>query len=210
MDTAATERAAAPSPEGAAACTPIASLHDLIAGIASGSEQAMGEFYERTVDRAHAVARAILPVVADAEEAMMEAYLQVWRQAGRYCAERASPATWLLMMVRSRALDLLRKRCNEGERQILMDQPPEPADDSARPERLLTVLDEHSAVARAIGRLTPAQRDVISLGFFRDLSHAQIAEALGLPLGTVKSHSRRAMKAMRSHLADETRPPSET
>lgn len=189
------------SASGAASTTPVATLNDLLAGIASGSEKAMGEFYERTVDRAHAVARTILPVVEDAEEAMMEAYLQVWRNVDRYDADRANPMTWLMLMVRCRALDLLRRRRREGERQILMDEPPEVPDEHDAPERLLNAFDEQSAVAEAIRQLTPAQREVVSLSFFRDLSHTEIAETLDMPLGTVKSHSRRAMRAMRSHLA---------
>ena len=175
-------------------------LTGLIRGIAGGSQDAMAAFYERTVDRAHAVARSILRVDEDAEEAMMEAYLQVWRTAHRYLPSKANPTTWLLMMVRSRALDLHRRRAIERERNVPMDASPEVEDEACGPDALLDILDRSSAVAGALKQLTQAQREVITLGFFRDLSHVQIAASLGIPLGTVKSHARRAVIAMRAHL----------
>ncbi len=176
------------------------SLAELVSRMAGGSQSAMSTFYEHTVDRAYAVARSILRSDEDAEEAMMEAYLQAWRTADRYVADRAGAITWLLMMVRSRALDLHRRRAREDERKAPAELGEQVGDEARGPDELVGLLDDRSAVARALKQLTPPQLEVIALGFFRDLSHVQISEVLNMPLGTVKSHARRAMLAMRTHL----------
>jgi RNA polymerase sigma-70 factor (ECF subfamily) len=106
---------------------------------------------------------------------------------------------WLLMMCRSRALDLLRKRRARGENFDIAGFDGA-AEDLQRPDELLALMQTNSRVHAALTILTPERRQLVSLAFLRDLTHQEIAEATGMPLGTVKSHLRRALSQLREHL----------
>lgn len=172
----------------------------LVAAIARGDEAALGQLYETTLGKVYGYALRIVGKPEAAEEVVGEVYLQVWHQAGRYDATRGSVMAWLMMATRSRALDHLR-------RQDSADSHPDPAiflesenDEGARPLDLLLAVEDRSRVAAALAELTPVQRQMIALAFFRDLSHQEIADTTGMPLGTVKSHIRRALEKLRPKL----------
>lgn len=172
-------------------------LADLLVSIRHGERAAMTRFYDATAPRAFSIARAILGQAEDAEEAVLDAYMQIWRTADSYSSSRGSPIGWLTTIVRSRALDRLRRRAARPEQEV--STLPEPACESleARPDRLMDLLTEGTSLHEAMGGLSQVQRHVIALSYLRDFTHAEIAERLGLPIGTIKSHSHRAIKALR-------------
>jgi RNA polymerase sigma-70 factor (ECF subfamily) len=175
-------------------------LSALIARIAAGDEAALARFYELTLARAYGLALKITGRRDMAEDVCAETYWQCWREAARFDAARGQPLAWLMMMTRSRALDALRRL---GPLTYCEDPEIHRADGDC--QRITPcdqlVLDERAgALARALQTLTPIQRQLVALAFYRDLSHQEISDQTGLPLGTVKSHLKRAQDSLRSVL----------
>lgn len=179
-------------------------LAELARLIALQNEAALGELYEATVGRVFALARAILKNAADAEEIVIDTYTQVWQAAGTYDSTRGSVMGWLVTICRSRALDLLRRqqvRLRNSGAELESNRFDELLDSG--PQDLLQAMQQNTAVHRALATLTPIRRRVLALAFFQGLSHQEIAEMTGLPVGTVKSHVRRALAALRLELSKE-------
>jgi RNA polymerase sigma-70 factor (ECF subfamily) len=139
---------------------------------------------------------------ADAEEVVCDSYVQAWRSAARFDPGRGSVLAWLLMMCRSRALDLLRQRRSRAAAESAVSRCAEEGRESA-PEELLDQAQSGAAVHQALGALSPLRRQLVALAFFRGLSHQEIAQAVRLPIGTVKSHLRRSLQGMRAVLEGE-------
>jgi RNA polymerase sigma-70 factor, ECF subfamily len=176
-------------------------LEPLVARMQAGDQAALGELYDLTIGKVYALALAILRVREDAEEIACDTYGQVWQQAARFDASRATVMGWLLMMCRSRALDRLRQqRARGGGSHVDLDAAAElcAADETA--EEFLGRFQEGSLVRAALERLTPERQRLVQLAFLEGLTHAEIAERTGLPLGTVKSHVRRALLELRDAL----------
>ena len=171
----------------------------LIDEMRQGNEQALESLYDATVGKLYALAAAILHQAQDAEDVVCATYAQAWVSAAQYDASRATPLGWLLMMCRSRALDQLRKRKLYAVR-LADARSGESDDNAAPPEDLLSLVQENSRVHAALATLSDERRRLVSLSFLRDLTHAEIAEITGMPLGTVKSHLRRALSQLRAHL----------
>lgn len=171
-----------------------------ISAMAQRDEAALSAFYDATLGRAWALALRITRNREATEEVLMDAYLQVWKNPAGWSRERGSPLAWLLVIVRSRALDFLRRR--------------EPAEAHPEPETLneaehagdndpmdiLLACESNGAVHAALVKLVPVQRQLLALAFFGGMSHEEIAAHAAMPLGTVKSHLRRALIALREHL----------
>jgi RNA polymerase sigma-70 factor, ECF subfamily len=157
-----------------------ASLSSLLARAAKSDQLAFAGFYDATVGYAQALARRMVGA-ADIEDVLADAYLQVWRKAGSFDAQRGSPVTWLLLLVRSRSLDLLRKPREEQLDENLPDM-------------------GSAALHAALAQLGAKERWALSLAYYRDLSHAEIAAQTGMPLGTVKSLINRAQQKLRALL----------
>jgi RNA polymerase sigma-70 factor (ECF subfamily) len=172
-----------------------ASLSSLLARAAKSDQLAFAGFYDATVGYAQALARRMVGA-ADIEDVLADAYLQVWRKAGSFDAQRGSPVTWLLLLVRSRSLDLLRK---PREEQLDEDLPDMAAEDAGPPD-LLETTQGSAALHAALAQLGAKERWALSLAYYRDLSHAEIAAQTGMPLGTVKSLINRAQQKLRALL----------
>ena len=171
----------------------------LIEDMRKGNEQALESLYDATVGKLYALASAILRHAQDAEDVVCATYEQAWESAAQYDPGRATALGWLMMMCRSRALDQLRKRKLHAV--PLADVRLSEADENAAPpDDLLSLVQENSRVYAALATLSEERRQLISLSFLRDLTHAEIAELTGMPLGTVKSHLRRALSQLRAHL----------
>ncbi|MGO9930816.1 MAG: RNA polymerase sigma factor [Steroidobacteraceae bacterium] len=173
-----------------------------VAAIAAGDTAALTELYDSTVAKVHALVRAIIRNPADAEEVTCDVYAEAWRTASHFDPSRGPVIAWLLNIARYRAIDCLRRQ--RGRARLFDEQcPQEDFPDAAAyvsPERMLNLFQSRSVVRAALEQLPPERRRLVALAFFEDLSHAEIAEATGLPLGTVKSHLRRAIHSLRGLL----------
>lgn len=135
--------------------------------------------------------RRLLPSTEDAEDLVQLVFVAAWRQRQRYDPQRASLLTWLLGIARNKAVDRLRRL--ERERRVPVQQLVPAQDETVHmADRLL--------VNEALSWLRPEEQHVLELAFYDDLSHQQIADKLGMPLGTVKSHARRGLQRLRRFL----------
>ena len=184
----------------AGSLSPVAD-RDLVERAAAGDERAMTDLYDRYGTLVYAVAYRIVGQRADAEEVVVEAFAQAWREAARFEVERGSVAAWLTAIARSRALDLVRAR---GRRERLAagataQDAAGPAGQAGADDRVEE--DERRRVVRqALESLSPPQRQAIELAFFEGLSQSEIAERLNEPLGTVKTRVRLGMQKLRESL----------
>jgi RNA polymerase sigma factor (sigma-70 family) len=190
---------------------PIESLDDaalalLIGRVMRQDEAALATLYEQLSGRVYAVAIHVTRRVGCAEEVLQDTFWQVWRQAPRFDPQRGSAIAWVLMMARSRALDALRARARDpvqSSQQSVDEEDPfedETADD---PLDLLHAVRRDGALHAQLALLDPMRRQLISLAFFRGMTHDEIADHTGMPLGTVKSHFRRTLAALQSALGPE-------
>jgi len=184
----------------------------LVTAMAAGDERAAATLYDRHSGIMFALALRIVTVRADAEEVVLEAFMQAWRGAATYDVSRGSVRGWLAMMARTRALDLVRSRGREAKAverasQLHADEPVAMSVVQIHPEDELEGTVRASAVASALDVLAPPQRKAIELAFFEGLSHSEIAARLAEPLGTVKTRIRLGMAKLRDalrNLAPET------
>jgi RNA polymerase sigma-70 factor (ECF subfamily) len=153
------------------------------------------------------MAHAILGDPAESEDAVADTFLQVWTTARTFDASRASVVAWVAMIVRTRSLDRLRsrkRRASAIEKAAGFDVEGmaipigNPGPD---PDRAAELSEIRRRVAAGLTELPPPQRRAIELAFFQGLSHSEIAEALGEPLGTVKTRIRAGMEKLRAGLA---------
>ena len=177
-----------------------AELRSLIERMAAGDQRALELFYESTVRRAYTVAVRILRRAEMAEEAVEDTYWQAWREADRYEAARGRPLTWLLTMCRTRALDALRRREPAEPREDIEALRASDADAHDDPAYLYHSLQRGSEVRAAMETLKPLARQLVALAFFRGMTQQEIADACGMPLGTVKATLFRTYQQMKTHL----------
>lgn len=178
----------------------------LVAAMAAGdSGAALEAFYQRFARLVLALGERILGSRAEAEEVLQEIFYELWRRAPQYQAERASVTTWVLTVARSRTLDARRARARRPAASSAptddADRRLGPAPSEQRPDEQAAAHQRQGAVRAALAELSADQRQVVELAYFEGLSHSQIAERLGLPLGTVKSRILAAMKILRGGLA---------
>ena len=170
-----------------------------LAQIAAGEESALEAFYAETLGNVYGIAIRITQNRGIAEEVVIDVYHQVWLQATQYSEERGRPLTWLLSISRSRALDHLRKESRA--RRIV--EALGAHDETYIEDNLVEAIEQKSQVGQMMTTLTAVQRGVLMLAYFRELSQSQIADHMGIPLGTVKSNMRRALLAMRESMAGQ-------
>jgi RNA polymerase sigma factor (sigma-70 family) len=172
---------------------------ELLEAVAAGSEEALGALYDRFGRVAYSVALRILRDRALAEDAVQEAFLALWRSAESYRQERAKPATWILTLVHRRAVDLVRRE--DRRRGEPLDEAPEPAAGSVPEEADLR--ERRSAVQAALRELPADQRQALELAYYGGYTQSELAERLGVPLGTVKSRMFAGLSRLRE-LVPET------
>jgi RNA polymerase sigma-70 factor (ECF subfamily) len=183
------------APEGDAAR---ARLVAVLGAVAAGDRRAFQELYQRTSAKLYGVCCRILGEGQDAEDALQEAYANVWRRADRFDAARASPITWLAAIARNAAIDRLRMR---GTRNTA---PIEDAYDIADTAPLADALVEQASDARrlhgCLGELGSGEAALIRTAFLEGASYPELAARAGEPLGTIKSRIRRALIKLRECL----------
>jgi len=130
---------------------------------------------------------------SQAEEIAQETMVTVWRKAHLFDPKKASASTWLFTIARNQRIDRIRR---ERRPEPEPDDPAFAPDPVAQPDREVSAQQDVNAVRRALAELPDSQREVVLLSFFEDESHSAIAERLQLPIGTVKSRIRLALKRM--------------
>lgn len=182
--------------------------------VAAGESQALKRLYDATAGRLYGVALQVLRDPDLAQDALQEAFLQVWRNAGDYRASLSPPVAWLGLIVRSRALDLLRRRRaaradsalpmhgDDDGSPGLLDQL---ATDAPGPAEQLQASQLANSLQHCLTKLEHRQREAVALAYLRDLSHSELAAQLAVPLGTVKSWVRRGLLQLRGCLSAFTR-----
>jgi RNA polymerase sigma-70 factor (ECF subfamily) len=170
-----------------------ASDAELLRAVADGSDAAFEELRHRYRGAVERTCRALLR--GSAEDCAQEAFLRVWQKARLFDPRRGSAAAWLLTLTRNVAYNLGARREPEGRELV-------PADAHADDPRLSV---DGFWLESGLARLEPRERQVIELAYFADLSQTQIANRLGVPLGTVKSWTRRGLNHLATLLGEETR-----
>ena len=180
-----------------------AALVALIGRIRFGDTAALGVLYDAALGRIYGLALRILKRPEDAEEVVGDVLMQVWDKAVDYCPERGAVMAWLLTLTWSRAIDCLRRRRRQHMEQPLHPDGLDETYTSCEDQPADLIVDQLSRVQllqRAFHHLSPIQRTVLELAYHEELSQAEIAERTGLPLGTVKSHARRGLTALKAAL----------
>ncbi len=174
-----------------------------LARMARGDETALAELYDRHARLIFSLALRILQNRADAEDIVQEVFSQVWTQAQRYQSERGAVAAWMLTMTRSRAIDRLRSRRARpdavGETAAIHTV----ADTSPAQDLQLLSNEAVESVRKALDELPDAQRTALELAYYEGLTHAEVAERLSEPLGTVKTRIRQAVIRLRECLGKQ-------
>lgn len=169
---------------------------------ARGDSGAFARVYDATSARAFGVALRILRNVSHAEEVVQEAYLQVWRFSTRFDPTRGGAVTWILVIVHSKAVDRVRSVERQAWRETVVHASDARWGDDDTTFTAVHDRWEATRVRRALVVLTPAQRESIHLAYFDGRTHVEIADRLGLPVGTVKSRIRDGLRRLRDELAD--------
>jgi RNA polymerase sigma-70 factor (ECF subfamily) len=178
---------------------------DLVARAAGGDERAMAGLYDRYGQVLYGVAYRIVGERADADEVVLEAFAQAWRDASKFEAGRGSVAGWLTMIARSRALDLARARARRDRITTAAagarpDAPLAMGEVRPDPSAAMEHAERRQEVRQALEALSAPQRQAIELAYYEGLSQSEIAERLEEPLGTIKTRIRLGMQKLRDAL----------
>lgn len=180
-----------------------ASDHHLVRAIAAGSSEALARLYDRYAPIVFGLARRILVRLEDAEEVVQDVFAQVWRDAARYEHGRATVAGWVVMLARTRSIDRLRsRRARPDQNAGDADVAPRLASRDRSPEQVTISEQDARQVRGALTSLPEPQRALVELAYYEGLTHSEIAEKTGVPLGTVKTRLRTAMTTLRVALSD--------
>jgi RNA polymerase sigma-70 factor, ECF subfamily len=163
----------------------------IVTGLKTGDQGAMAELYDRYSSVVYSVALRVLGDTGAAEDVLQEVFLQLWRNPHAFDAARGNLASWLSVVTRNRAIDSLRKRRPETDiEDVVLSVAPDlvgEADRARAAEKVLGVM----------GRMAPAQRGALEMAYWEGLSHTEIAEKTGEPLGTIKTRIRAGLIALR-------------
>jgi RNA polymerase sigma-70 factor (ECF subfamily) len=174
-------------------------LARLLADCALGNRDAFSKLYNATKSKLFAVSLRIVRERHVAEEVLQDAFVSIWNNAGNYAISKSAPMTWMTTIVRNRSLDIVRRPLVEvaDEDDFFALNMVDPAPQAA--EGLAARRDE-AQIERCMKGLDSEQSQSIALAFFHGLSHSEVANHLGRPLGTVKTHIRRGLLKLKGCL----------
>jgi RNA polymerase sigma-70 factor (ECF subfamily) len=175
-----------------------ATLEDLMAAVASGDRAAYSKLYDEIADTVYGLAKKVVVDPSRAQEIAQDVLFEIWQKADRFDADRGSAITWIAVMTRRRAIDVVRSAESSRNREVRVTKDP-----GAHPDPVgddIVDREEHVHVRRAMASLTDLQREALELAFFHDLSHTQVAEVLDAPLGTVKTRIRDGLKRLSAEM----------
>src|SRR5262252_2702858 len=181
---------------------PERSDEELLLALARGDDSALSPIYRRYVPTVFKIAVQALGREA-AEDVVQEVFSSVWKNAGTFDPARGLVRPWIVQIARSRVLNELRRRSRKPETNEERDASAlqELPDGASSPDQAVWEEYRRSAIQKAVGSLAPPQRQALSLAFFEDLTHEQVAETLKVPLGTTKTRIRSGIQQLRLALA---------
>jgi RNA polymerase sigma-70 factor (ECF subfamily) len=173
--------------------------------VRQGEEPALAELYQRYIQILYSLAMRILQSSEETEDLMQEIFLQVWNKAASYEANKGTVYTWLVTITRNRAIDRMRSTSyRHHSRAVDVETIMLAADSrSSNPHSNTVLMEEQRSVVNALQRLTPDQQKVIGLAYYEGYSQSQIAEALNIPLGTVKTRMRKGLMELKNMLQEK-------
>jgi RNA polymerase sigma-70 factor, ECF subfamily len=172
---------------------------ELLGLVARCDDSALAELYDRYARSAYGLALRILRDGALAQDAVQEGFLAVWRNAAKFEAERAKPSTWILTLVHRRAVDLVRRE--QRRRGEPLESAPLAAGEETSEEAALR--ERRRRVQAALGQLPELERQSLELAYYGGLTQSQLAEELGVPIGTVKSRMFSGLRRLRALLPED-------
>lgn len=190
-------RSVGTAPSGVPAVDP---ADELLRRTAAGDEAAFAALYDHVAPAVYGTIKRVVRDPAQADEVTQEAFLDIWRTAARFDANRGSAMTWVLVLAHRRAVDRVRSEESHRRRAERLREAPE-ADAAAADADVLAGFDR-ARVGRALASLTPMQRQSVELAFYNGHTHAEISTMLGLPLGTVKTRIRDGLIRLRDALEE--------
>ncbi len=167
----------------------------LVAGVRAGDQQALSELYDRYSKVVYGVALRILHDTGAAEDLLQDIFLQLWRKPDAFDSSRGSLAAWLAVIARHRSIDRLRQRRPETD---IEDCVIVTATDLRDETERSLVIEKVRVVMNEMG---PDQRTAMEMAFFEGLTHTEIAEKTGEPLGTIKTRIRSGLQMLRARFA---------
>lgn len=162
----------------------------LLSAVALGDQQSFSELYSLTSARLYAVSIKLLKRRELAEEALQEAFVRIWHNASQYQQGQGTVITWMISIVRYRALDMLRYNKVRNE-QALNEQEEDP---TLEPE--LMTMSEQALLDKCMDELDAQQKQAIHLAYFNGLTHHEVVQHMDSPLGTIKSWIRRGLLSL--------------
>jgi RNA polymerase sigma-70 factor, ECF subfamily len=175
---------------------------ELVRQLARGDRGAFGRFYDSYASLVFTFALRLLRDRPAAEDLLQEVFLQVWREAQNYNAQRGSPEAWLITITRSRGIDKLRSIRRRDKSFVPMERPSGKSYD-AEVESGAAAAEARITVNSALARLPDNQRQMLELAYFDGLSQTEIAVRTNEPLGTVKTRIRAALQRLRELVGKE-------
>jgi RNA polymerase sigma-70 factor (ECF subfamily) len=172
----------------------------LLARIVERDERAVEELYARYGGPLYSLAYQVTRAERFAQDVVQEVFVALWRDASRFDPSRGAVAPWLFSLARHKAIDLIRREANVRKHTADVDLELKHAEDDTDHEAWLRI--RRDRVHEAIRELTPFQREALELAFFHGLTHVEVAERLGIPLGTAKTRIRGALLRLRDVLGD--------
>ena len=167
----------------------------------AGDHDGLARLYDRHATAVYSLALRIVGRVEDAEDVTQQVFTQAWRSAARYDATRGAVGAWLIVMTRTRALDLLRARAGSTDRYTTDVSDDVIADPGPSVECILASRQQVERARSVVATLPDEQRVALELAYYDGLSQSEIAERTATPLGTVKSRVRSALTTLRTALA---------
>jgi RNA polymerase sigma factor (sigma-70 family) len=176
----------------------------LVALVARGDEAALGELYDRVGRIAYGLAMRVLRDDRLAEDAVQEGFLAVWRSAAGFRAERAKASTWILTLVHRRAVDLVRREERRRAEPLTDETVARAGGAGEATDEAAWLRFERERVQAALGQLPDVQREALELAYYGGFSQSELAERLGVPLGTIKSRMFAGLARLRELLDEST------
>lgn len=170
-------------------------LFPLLCKTANGSKSAFAELYQITSAQIYAVALKMLKKPELADEATQDAFVKIWHNAAQYQRAKGTVLTWMVSIVRYRALDLMRYHKVRNEVDMNLDAVPDSTDSTQR------FTSEQKKLEACLDELEQPQRQAIHLAYLNGLSHQEVVDHLAKPLGTIKSWIRRGLQSLKRCLS---------